>query len=129
MTLFKSTLAAVISCMSSADIWSLIQENYSHKLVSNHAYYKTKLTNLKCGSFQSTSQRPSHFLMLSLPSVTQTVLCGLGTEYDMLVTSTEMQPEVPKFSVIQDQLLRFKARANTSSQKSESSASATLMAS
>lgn len=35
MTLFESTIPTIIGCTSSVDIWTLIQEDYSKKIVAN----------------------------------------------------------------------------------------------
>lgn len=108
-------------------------------MVANCACYKTKLINLKCGS-RSVSEYLQEDKPLSdalaaidepVPNkdLAQIVLCGLDSEYDMLVIFIEMQSELPKFSVLWAHLLRFKAKASPSSQESQSFTSPALMAS
>lgn len=138
-TLSDSTLSTIIGCKFSAKMRDMLQEYFFRQSNANCTYYKTKLANFKSGS-RSTSEylQEAKFLLDALANIgdhipdkdlIQIVLHGLGDGYDMLVTSIELQPVLPKFSVLWAHLFLFNAQFTTSSQASQSSSSTTLMAS
>src|SRR3954464_612999 len=95
-TLSESSLAMIIGCQTSAEIWSIIKEYHSQQSTANCSYYKTKLTNLKRGSrtiseyLQEAKSLSDALAAIGEPipnkDLIQIVLRELGREYDLLVT-------------------------------------------
>ncbi|KAH7860991.1 hypothetical protein Vadar_020343 [Vaccinium darrowii] len=121
--LSEPILASIIGCTTSGSIWTLIKEHFSQKSVANSSLYHKRLNDL------SHSTRPvSNYLQeaksiadalaaigepVSNKDLVNAVLCGLGSEFDMLVTAFETFDTLPQFSMLRSRLLNFEARHKT----------------
>ncbi|KAF9625888.1 hypothetical protein IFM89_027665 [Coptis chinensis] len=73
-TLFVPILSSVIGCQTSAAIWSRLQDYFSQRSVANSSQIRRNLNEIS------------------------RVLCGLGSEYEMLITALESLETLPQFS-------------------------------
>ncbi|CAB4292581.1 unnamed protein product [Prunus armeniaca] len=101
----KPILASVVGCKTSASMWSLISKYFTHKSTANSSYLRRRLNEISrrtrsvldyLQEAKSISdQQASIGEPISNIDLVNTVLRGLGDEYEMLVTTLDSLDTLP----------------------------------
>ncbi|CAL2225683.1 unnamed protein product [Prunus armeniaca] len=104
-TLSEPILASVVGCKTSASMWSLISKYFTHKSTANSSYLRRRLNEISrrtrsvldyLQEAKSISdQQASIGEPISNIDLVNTVLRGLGDEYEMLVTTLDSLDTLP----------------------------------